>query len=62
MTEKRFYYSVDEDGEDYIIDNNDEFAVVDLCMQCGKQVTNMLNELEREKEYWRDKALHKELI
>lgn len=62
MTEKRFYYSVDEDGEDYIIDNNNEFAVVDLCMQCGEQVTNMLNELEREKEYWRDKALHKELI
>ena len=62
MTEKRFYYSVDEDGEEYIIDNNNEYAVVDLCMQCGNQVTNMLNELEREKEYWKDKALHKELI
>ena len=62
MTEKRFCYSVDEDGEDYIIDNNNEYAVVDLCMQCGEQVTDMLNELEREKEYWKDKALHKELI
>lgn len=62
MTEKRVYYSVDEDGEDYIIDNNNEFVVVDLCMQCGKQVTNMLNKLEKEKEYWKDKALHKELI
>ena len=62
MTEKRFYYSVDEDGEDYIIDNNNEYAVVDLCMQCGEQVTDMLNELDKEKEYWKDKALHKELI
>lgn len=62
MTEKRFHYWVDKDGEDYIMDNNNEFIVVDLCMQCGEQLTDMLNELEKEKEYWKDKALHKELI
>lgn len=62
MTKKRFHYWVDEDGEDYILDRHHEFEMVDLCMPCGKQVTNMLNELEKEKEYWKDKALHKELI
>ena len=62
MTEKRFKLLFNEDMEEYISDRNNQFEDVDLCMQCGKQVTNMLNELEREKEYWRDKALHKELI
>lgn len=62
MTKKRFRLWVNEDGEENIFDNYNQFKTVDLCMPCGKQVTDMLNELEREKEYWRDKALHKELI
>ena len=62
MTEKRFKLLFNEDMEEYISDRNNQFEDVDLCMQCGEQVTDMLNELEREKEYWRDKALHKELI
>ncbi len=51
-----------EDGEENISDNYNQFKTVDLCSECGEQVTDILNELEREKEYWRDKALHKELI
>lgn len=62
MTAKRFKYWIDEDGEDYIDDRYNQFKQVDLCMPCGKQVCDMLNELEKEKEYWRDKALHKELV
>ena len=62
MTKKRFKHWFNEDGEDNISDNYNQFKTVDLCMPCGEQLTDMLNELEREKEYWKDKALHKELI
>lgn len=62
MTEKRFKHWFDEDGEDYISDRYNQFKVIDLCMPCGEQVCCILNELEKEKEYWKDKALHKELI
>ena len=62
MTKKRFKHLFNEDGEDYILDKHHEFEMVDLCMECGEQLTDMFNELEKEKEYWKDKALHKELI
>lgn len=62
MTKKRFKHLFNEDGEDYILDRHHKFEMVDLCMECGEQLTDMFNELEKEKEYWKDKALHKELI
>ena len=49
MTEKRFKHWFNEDGEDNISDNYNQFKTVDLCMPCGEQITDMLNELEREK-------------
>jgi len=62
MTEKRFKYWINNDGEDFITDKFHQFKEVDLCMPCGKQVCDMLNELEKEKQCWKDKALHKELV
>lgn len=64
MSKKRFKYHAPDRINDglWIKDNYNQFHEIDLETDCGEQICNILNELEKEKEYWRDKALHKELI
>ena len=60
MSKKRFVYGM-YDGEDWF-DDTLKKKHYDLCMNIGEEIVELLNELEEEKQYWKDRALHKELI
>ena len=61
MTEKRFKHIIYDDCS-FIVDEYNQFRKIDFETDCIDDIISILNELEKEKEYWRDKALHKELI
>ena len=60
MSEKRFKYFV-VDGEDFIQDCKD-FKIIDLCGATGEMICGLLNDLEDEKNCWKNRATHKVLI
>ena len=61
MTEKRFKEVISSDCS-FIKDKYGQFKEIDFETNCIDEILLILNELEKEKEYWRDKALHKELV
>lgn len=61
MTKKRFKEVIYSDCS-FIKDKYGQFKEIDFETDCIDEILLILNELEKEKEYWRDKALHKELI
>ena len=63
MTEKRFKHIIyTGDNCSFIRDSYNQFREIDFETDCIDEIISIMNELEKEKEYWRDKALHKELI
>lgn len=56
---KRFTYHI-LDGEDWIVDH-EENSEIDLCLPTGEFICSLLNDLNEEKNCWRDRALHKYL-
>lgn len=61
MTDKRFKHIIKCDCS-FITDKYKQFKEIDFETDCIDDILDIMNELENEKEYWRDKALHKELI